>query len=190
MQPMLIHIPNELFTPAAYAHHQGEAQWDVLKAGPDLYTFAGPLEWSVDVSNTGDAFLVTGTVSGSATTSCARCLEDVTVPIMGEIEGYFLIGGDGDERPEDLEEDEFEVLPEDHQIDLAPLITAAILLELPLVPLCDDDCKGLCPQCGHNLNEGDCQCSAKADGVDPMNPFAVLQELDLALKEEAEEERL
>ena len=58
-----------------------------------------------------------------------------------------------------MEGDEFDFLPDNRKIDLVPLIVAALLLEVPLVPLCDDDCKGLCPQCGANLNEGPCGCS-------------------------------
>ena len=73
-----------------------------------------------------------------------------------------------------MDEDEFDVLPADKVIDLEPLITAALLLEFPLIPLCDEECKGLCPQCGANLNEGLCGCEPAADDDDDMlpNPFA------------------
>lgn len=190
MQPIYISIPHDLFAPAAYAHHEGTLDLEVLKAGPDLYSFTEPLTWSIDVTNTGDAFLISGTVLGSASTSCARCLEDVVVPITGEVEGYFLIEGSEEDRPEDMEEDEFDILPSDHRIDIAPLLNAAILLEFPLVPLCDNDCKGLCSHCGQNLNEGSCACVQDEDAVDPTNPFAVLRDLDLMLKEEAKEDTL
>ena len=74
--------------------------------------------------------------------------------------------------------DEFDVLPADKVIDLEPLITAALLLEFPLIPLCDEECKGLCPQCGANLNEGPCGCEPAADDDDdmPPNPFAALKD--------------
>ena len=80
--------------------------------------------------------------------------------------------------PEDMDEDEFDVLPADKVIDLEPLITAALLLEFPLIPLCDEECKGLCPQCGANLNEGPCGCEPAADDDDdtPPNPFAALKD--------------
>ena len=59
------------------------------------------------------------------------------------------------------------------------LVVAAIVFELPLVPLCDEDCKGLCPTCGANLNEGPCGCEKEqSDGPDEFelakNPFAAL----------------
>lgn len=180
MEPIKIAIPNELFSPAEMAHFEGEADLGVLKAGPDLYTFTAPLAWSADITNTGDALLVTGTAEGEAVTACARCLEDVTLPVTGDIEGYFLIGGEDAEAPEDMDEDEFDVLPADNKIDLAPLITAAVLLEVPLVPLCRDDCQGLCTACGANLNEGPCGCEPAGEGApDAANPFAVLKGLDL-----------
>ena len=51
----------------------------------------------------------------------------------------------------------------DDTIDLAPLVRDAVVLELPMAPLCRDDCAGLCPQCGANRNEGDCGCVAPRD---------------------------
>ncbi|MCB6312030.1 YceD family protein [Gordonibacter pamelaeae] len=148
-----------------------------VKAGPDLYDFAEPLAWQVDVTNTGDALLVTGTVEGEAKTSCARCVDEFSFPVTGEVEGYFLIGADR-EAPEDMDDDEFDVLPDDNVIDLEPLLRAALLLEFPLVPLCDEECKGLCPTCGANLNDGPCGCAPAEDAGDdaPPNPFAVLKD--------------
>ncbi len=48
-------------------------------------------------------------------------------------------------------------------IDLAPLVRDAVVLELPMAPLCKDDCAGLCIHCGANRNEGDCGCVAPRD---------------------------
>ena len=105
-----------------------------MKAGPDLYDFAGPLAWQADISNTGDALLVTGTVEGEAEAACARCLDEVSFPVTGEIEGYFLLD-ETKAAPEDMDEDEFDVLPADKVIDLEPLITAALLLRVSSDPV-------------------------------------------------------
>jgi uncharacterized protein len=51
----------------------------------------------------------------------------------------------------------------DDTIDLGPLVRDAIVLELPMAPLCREDCRGLCPQCGADRNEGDCSCAAPKD---------------------------
>lgn len=179
MEAARIFIAPELFAPAESSHFEGEIAIPVMKAGPDLYDFSGPLAWQVDVTNTGGALLVTGTVEGEAKTACARCLTEFAFPVTGEIEGYFVIGDA--EAPEDMDDDEFDTLPEDNTIDLEPLIRAALLLEFPLVPLCDDDCKGLCPTCGADLNEGPCSCPPPEEGAAgeedaPPNPFAVLKD--------------
>ena len=167
MEATRIPIPSELFAPAESSHFEGTYAVPVVKAGPDLYDFAEPLAWQVDVTNTGDALLVTGTVEGEAKTSCARCVDEFSFPVTGEVEGYFLIGADR-EAPEDMDDDEFDVLPDDNVIDL----------EFPLVPLCDEECKGLCPTCGANLNDGPCGCAPAEDAGDdaPPNPFAVLKD--------------
>lgn len=177
MDDKRIFIPNELFAPAESSHFEGTYDLQTLTAGPDTYTFDGPVDWSIDVTNTGDAFLLTGTVSADAKTACARCCEDAEVSLFGEIEGYFLIADEG-AVPDEMEEDEFEVLPADHYIDLEPLIVSALLVEIPLIPLCQEDCKGLCPDCGANLNDGPCGCTHDDDAA-AGNPFAVLKNLDL-----------
>ena len=51
----------------------------------------------------------------------------------------------------------------DHEVDLEPLVRDAVLLELPLAPLCRADCQGLCPFCGVNRNDEACGCEAPAD---------------------------
>ena len=137
-----IRIPERLFAPAETERFEGTCELPVLKAGPDLYSFAEPLAWAVDVTNTGDAILVSGTVEGQAATACGRCLADAAFDLMGQ---------------------------------------AALLLELPLLPLCQDDCQGLCPTCGQNLNEGPCGCAPADAGEEPtpQGPFAKLADLKL-----------
>ena len=107
MDALRIQVPHELFAPAESSHFEGSIAIPVMKAGPDLYDFAGPLAWQADISNTGDALLVTGTVEGEAKTACARCLDEVSFPVTGEIEGYFLLD-ETKAAPEDMDEDEFE----------------------------------------------------------------------------------
>lgn len=186
MTDSFIEVPSKLFLPAEAQQFSGSFTYETLEAGPDTYTFQGPLSWVVTVQNTGDALLVSGSAQAQAQTQCARCLEDFALDLQGEIEGYYLLSEES-VAPSDMDDDEFEVLPEDHKIDMVPLVLAALLIELPLVPLCSQDCKGLCAQCGANLNEGPCACSEEneADDIPRMSdgrvsPFAVLKDLDLS----------
>ena len=65
-------------------------------------------------------------------------------------------------------------------IDLTEALFSTLLFETPYVVLCKPDCKGLCPHCGANLNEGDCGCAERVEqerALSPDNPFAVLSQL-------------
>lgn len=93
----------------------------------------------------------------------------------GAVEGYYLL-----EPAEDIdgyEDDEFEVIDADGSFDIAPAVIAALVYATPYVILCKEDCAGLCPRCGADLNEGPCSCG-ETDEIDPFNPFAVLKDLE------------
>lgn len=177
MDKPIITIPDELFAPAESSSFSGTFSLPELTLGADTYTFAHPLTWNVQVSNTGGSLLVTGIVSGDAVTTCVRCLDPAEYRLEGEVEGYFTIPGSEVELTEE-EQEECESLGEDHTIDLTSLLVAALSLELPQTPLCDDDCKGLCPGCGANLNYEECTCDKSNEEDDfHENPFAVLKTL-------------
>ena len=178
MEPLNIEVPAKLFAPAESLSFSGEYALSKMEQGVDEYTFSHPLSWGVTISNTGGALLVTGIVKGDAQTSCVRCLEPAEYSLEGEIEGYFLIP-DSDVELTDEEKEEYELLGEDHVIDLSPLLLAALSLELPYTPLCDDECKGICAGCGANLNTEECTCE-KQDGEEDEfhpNPFAALRNI-------------
>ena len=98
MERLVIEVPAELFAPAESSSFDGVVRHGVIRLRPRCYSRA-PLNLSgyhVLVSNVGGALLVGGTVEGEVTTSCGRCLEDVVIPIKGEVEGYFIIEGEGE----------------------------------------------------------------------------------------------
>ncbi|MGI6264288.1 MAG: YceD family protein [Acutalibacteraceae bacterium] len=99
---------------------------------------------------------------------CDQCAEpfsrEVTLPVS-----HILVTSLNDESNEDF------VLLKDFQLELDDLITADLLLSLPMKFLCRQDCRGICPQCGRNLNEGDCGC--RQETVDPRLA-ALLAELE------------
>ena len=175
-----VKVPAELFALAESSRFEGVYPIGNLSIGPDDYAFSEPLTWSVTLTNTGSALLVQGEVEGKGVCACSRCLEDVGHDFKGEVEGYYLFNAeaDGYEGEDDAEADgEFDILPDDHILDIAPLLDAALAMNAPEKPLCSENCAGLCPQCGANLNEGPCGC-----GEDPdlaafereANPFSAL----------------
>ena len=107
------------------------------------------LEW------VSDGVLATGTASARWVGECRRCLRPVGGELATEFRELFSnTVEDGEGYPFRGE-----------QIDFAPLAREAVLLELPLAPLCAEDCQGLCPTCGTDLNQGRCQCVV--EDVDP-----------------------
>lgn len=177
MNDLRIQLPKEMFNPAEYIRIEQDIMIEPLTSGPDTYAFTEPASVDVMITNTGKAFLIQGSIKATATTDCARCLRPAEVAIDGDVEGYVLIDG-AQEDIDDIEGDEFEILGEDKTIDIMPFIVSAILLDLPRIALCDDQCKGLCPRCGCNLNEQTCACK-DTDEDFSSNPFAVLKDLKL-----------
>lgn len=98
---------------------------------------------------------VTGTVLAPWTGECRRCLE----PVGGVLECHVREMYRPRPPGEGPDEDEETYPLRGEMLDLRPLVRDAILLELPIAPLCREDCAGLCPHCGASLNQGPCGCA-------------------------------
>ena len=157
----------------------GRVDEDSYNAGEKEFSLVDGISYDVVFTNAGDGILVTGMVRANVQGTCDRCLEPASFEVAGEIEEYYLFRAPEDE---DAYEDGFEVLGEDRVVDLSDAIADAVVMDTPFVVLCREDCRGLCPTCGANLNEGDCGCAhdAEQEWVDSdMNPFAALKGLKL-----------
>lgn len=141
--------------------------------GMELKTPQG-VTYHAELTNTGEGIVLAGTVVCAAISQCARCLKPVEIDVEGELEGYFLL--QAAEEIEGYERDEFDCVTQEGTFDIAPAIQAALVYATPYVVLCKDDCAGLCPSCGADLNEGPCACDQR-DDIDPDNPFAVLKNI-------------
>lgn len=171
-----IEIASQLKGPGDTVERSGVLALDHLDLADKTFAFPHEIPYTVALTHTGEGILLTGMVKTEAHTECDRCLEDTVVAVAGEVEGYFLF-----EEPEEHlsdEEEEYQLIEDAEQIDVAPNIIAAALIELPLVTLCDEDCLGICPTCGVNRNLEPCECHTE-DAIDSSNPFSVLAGLDL-----------
>lgn len=126
-----------------------------------------PVEGRLRVESVVEGVLVTGRVQAPAEFDCARCLKPV--PATLEVELCELFTAPGHEAPP--EEESYRI--EDQDIDLEPMLRDAVALAMPLKPVCTEDCKGICPTCGHDLNAGECSCSEEE--LDPR--WAALSDL-------------
>lgn len=117
-------------------------------------------------------FLVTGEFSGSLTVSCVLCAEEFELPLSGRFESY----EEPEKGGEELEgESRVRLTKGAPEFDAAGFLWEQFLLVLPENPVCAAECKGLCPQCGVNRNQGMCACVE--DKGDPR--LAVLRNLKL-----------
>jgi uncharacterized protein len=116
-----------------------------------------------------EGVLITGTVRAPLTGECGRCLEPIISTFEGDFQELFVYPDtrSGGEAGED------ERLLEDDLIDFEPVLRDAVVLALPLSPLCRDDCPGLCAECGARL--ADAGPDHRHDAVDPR--WAALQAL-------------
>jgi len=99
-------------------------------------------------------FYFSGRLSGVSEMPCRRCLEDVTVDV--EEEEHFIFSAEGEEGSDDP--DVFPFDPHAHALDMRPAAREAWLLAAPAFVQCCEDCKGLCPNCGTDLNADECDC--------------------------------
>jgi uncharacterized protein len=112
-----------------------------------------------------------GKIKTAVALECVRCLAPIDLPLTLEIEDTFKFAGEADE-PEAAEPAAY-TIQENGSIDLAPLISELSWTAIPMKPLCRPDCKGLCPQCGANLNVTSCEC--EVEDIDPR--WSALKEL-------------
>jgi uncharacterized protein len=103
------------------------------------------LELDLRLEGVIEGVLVSGVVTATATGECARCLQPIAQPVEIDFQELF-------EYPDSIN-DEDSLRLEDDLLDLEPVVRDAIVLSLPLAPLCKDDCRGLCSQCGVDLNK-------------------------------------
>jgi uncharacterized protein len=151
---------------------------DRLAAGPvDL---SGPLRvdrdaWELEavdlkgdprldlrIETTGDgAIRLRGLMIAEVEQACRRCLE----PVRSQLELDLDLRFDPAVGPEEETEGLYALEPQAAELDLLPALREELLLALPDFALCREECRGLCPRCGANRNEGDCECRTEA--VDP-----------------------
>jgi uncharacterized protein len=146
-----------------------------LAYGPSYeYQLTHPVIVRIAYYRAGTELFLEGTVAADTRANCARCAEEFATSTSRRFR-YVLaprvIGEDAEAalRQEDLEF----TMYDGAEIDLGPMVREQVLLALAERPLCREDCEGLCPHCGANLNQQRCEC--REDRGDPR--FAALRNL-------------
>ena len=126
----------------------------------DIPELADGVHVNVSAYQTGENYAFTGTMSATLRLSCDRCLELYDLDIKQDFEVIYT-----SEEGADKDDHVMFLPPQDVEIDLKPYIRDTMMLNIPFKKVCSDDCKGLCPVCGENLNMSACTC--KNEKTDP-----------------------
>ena len=108
---------------------------------------------SGSITCTGGVLALSAKVDAVVRTACARCLQEITLPITFDFSETLVLSGQKTSADRDSV-----IFFEGSEIDIGEIVINNLLLNISSKYLCKDDCRGLCPKCGKNLNEGDCDC--------------------------------
>ena len=140
---------------------------DRLAVGSDLRVddFTGHLV----LSRTPQGIFAKGDFKAVLPTECARCLKEINTPINLHLEDLFVY-------PPQNATDPLLSIGEDAHMDLEPIVREFLIINQPVRPLCRPDCKGLCPVCGSDRNDGPCGHETEAEPQHLLTHPIVIQE--------------
>lgn len=133
-------------------------------------TLAKPLEVDLAAKDVGDGVLVRGTLRGAVKLECRRCLQPVEHEIDEHVDLFFAPPMEG---AEDGDDGEVYPLPRGDELDLTDAVREQVVLAAPEFALCSEACRGLCPTCGADLNQGACDCVPER----PASPWDALKDV-------------
>ncbi len=129
------------------------------------YSFDKPVKVTGEIKNIGGALKIVLSIEGEYTTYCDRCGCDIGAVITGETEEDITTDNS------DMDVEMFTIIG--HTLDISGAVESLVYSNLPMRSLCSDECKGLCPKCGTDLNKSECNCDTTR--YDPR--FAIFRKL-------------
>lgn len=162
---MPLELSDLFVTPGSRVAVDERFVYDDLSAEGENLTVS-PVAVKGQVTNTGGLVELTYTADFTYSKPCDRCLKETEKSVCRVFVHTLALSAEHEDS-DDI------IVVTDGALDLFSLVRDDILLELPVRHLCSENCLGLCPQCGQNLNEGRCDCKTQA--VDPR--MAILDEL-------------
>lgn len=136
--------------------------------GGNTITFPEPVKISFTYLFDGETIALSGRMEAKLSSRCARCDEPFTETLIIPLEERFEKGASG--------EDEESYTFAGEILDIAPMVMDNLFLNMPISSMCREDCKGLCPVCGCNLNTAQCACVCEPD-EEITSPLAALGSL-------------
>ena len=174
MEPVTVDVARLIDEQGGVLDIEAKFEMESVVVGGHEYSPESPVLATVTLYNAGSGVVASGTVSTDLRVECSRCLEPFDLHVEAPINGLFL---DPSAAQEVGDDEEWEPL-QGETIDLAPLIVSSLTVELPFAPLHDEECKGICPTCGVDLNCETCSCDADAPQPGPFEALKGLLDED------------
>jgi uncharacterized protein len=152
-RPFVVHVAKLRRVLGTRWHEVRSGALDDLECSGSAVPPGAEVRADVTLEAIAGAVTVVGVVEAPWTGACRRCLAPASGTLRVPVRELYRPDGDG--------EDAYPLV--DDEVDLADLVHDAVLLELPIAPVCDEECRGLCPLCGINRNEQTCHCETPRD---------------------------
>lgn len=122
----------------------GEDSPDILGLDDDRFIrIESPVRYDLQLQTVSGELVLQGRIDAALTLQCARCTTEFPAAVQDA--GFMRV---------------LDIPPDTDEMDVTAEIREGLLLRIPHIPLCREDCRGLCPQCGINLNHDTCSCTA------------------------------
>lgn len=161
---MILDVSRIIRIPDADMKLSFEEKVDFIESKTRKIKLIEPIRFSGTIVNDGKVLCLKGDLSTVLELYCDRCTKPVPTSLSIEVEEKF--------SSDPIDEEEIHMVS-GNEIDLKPIFVNVILLNMPMKVVCSEECKGICLQCGQNLNNGACGC--KEEELDPR--FSVLRTL-------------
>lgn len=159
---MKIHVDEIKEKPKVFSVEEPADLYPILVASQEAgeCRFIAPLKLWGTVTREFDHIRVNGRVETRVALTCSRCLAGFETPVVSSFTIFYSRAAEGpqDEEIELAEADLVSATYTGEEIDLSTEIAEQVMMDVPLKPLCSEECQGLCPKCGADLNTVDCGC--------------------------------
>ncbi|MDD4753744.1 MAG: DUF177 domain-containing protein [Desulfitobacteriaceae bacterium] len=156
---MNINVEKVKNVPGKVIKAEATSEPNSYSVGAEMISAVSPISFSGTVENSGHGLVIDGEISTIVEMPCSRCAEKLQYPVQVPFHEVYM------HRRETATNEEEVYFYEGDKIDILPQVLQAFLLELPMKVLCREECKGLCPACGTNLNIKECRCEREL--IDP-----------------------
>ncbi|WP_088534284.1 DUF177 domain-containing protein [Geobacter sp. DSM 9736] len=159
---MKVHVEEIKDKPKVFSVEEPVEDYPILLSSQDAgeCRFVEPLKLWLTVTREFDHIRVNGRVETRVLLDCSRCLAGFEAPVVSNFTVFYSREADvpQDEEVELAEADLVSATYRGDVIDLNPEIAEQVMMEIPLKPLCNEECQGLCNKCGADLNKVECGC--------------------------------